>query len=1464
MNRSYKVIWNQSLNCFMAVAEYAKSRGKSSSNVVSSSTVTVSDGKAVGGVQLLRLSALSVGLISAGLSMQVMAAPSDSDMIAQNTADITINRDAIAINTSDIATNKNTIATNTNDIVTNRNAIATNAGNIDTNKTNIAANTNAISTNTTNIAEVRRIASAGWNISAEGGTPANVPSGGTVDFSSDPNLVVSRNGTNLTFGLANNIAVESLDITNGPSITSAGINAANKKITNVGDGEISATSMDVINGRQINKLLFESGTAEGIRYFRANTILPDAMADGLNSVAIGPEAKTTEFGESAIALGQSATAGGESEGGEGAIAIGRNSSAQGNSSLALGDAAQVTGASNATAIGKSARTSAGNATAVGANSVASGSSSFAAGYNSKAEAANTLAAGTDAYAGTARSIALGSGAGVGTVGNLAGDRTDHIALGTNAGTNVVGNRTTAIGYNAGQNVIGDDNVAFGTEAGSRLTGDNNVSIGANANNVAESRSQSVAIGNSSRAGTNSVALGSNASAAGDETVALGKDAQAGVNGVALGALATAEGSNIALGRNSQALNTDAMGSGYLTGSSRTESVISVGSSVVGGEFQRRIVNVADGSQRYDAVNVGQLKRAQDSITPLIGGGVVFDEATGTYSGITIDNTQYNSVADAIAGAVNGQISSAALPEDVVRYQGTGSDRRISNVAKGQAATDVVNVGQLNEAITENGTKYFSVNTVNTANRQNDGASGADALAIGPAAVAGGNSSLSVGHTAVVDSGARSGVAIGNNVNAKAVNSTAIGNNGTAAYGQGGIAVGQQAVSQGRNSIVMGTGAEADFQSGSTVDNAIVIGTRAEVTANNGIAIGEQSLSAATRATAQGFNAKALAVDSQAFGTNAETTGINSQARGTSASASGRNAQASGTNAAASGTSAVANGTDAKGLGTDSIAIGTSAVSGFTPLTSEEAARNRGSIAIGDRSTASELNALALGVLTRAEAESATAIGDRAVASANKSLAVGFDSDATAQNASAFGQSAQALAMDSLALGSGARATAINATAIGRGAEAVNARSVALGDGARTQAAVGTSDATIDRVTYTYAGTTPIATVSVGTLEGEKRTITNVAAGRVSDTSTDAINGSQLFRTNQAVTSLGNNLDTVGQSVASSLGGTSSYNTDNHTVSTRLQINGNNYTTVQQAVQYAASGWNVSANGAASQNIAPNGTVDFRNTDSNIAITRTGSNLTFNLSPNLNLGSTGSVTTGNTVTNNEGVRVANGANVATLTTAGTNVTNGTNTSSYGANGLTITNGPSVTSTGINAAGSRITNVANGTANTDAANFGQVKAAKTQVAAGTNVTNVAETTGTNGESIYTVNADKSTVSGGSNAVTVTAGTKNANNVTDYAVDLSADTKTSLSKADTAVQTVSSNDPNLTATKTGNNVVFDFADAPTFTGVVKGNGFDASGVKIVNVADGSIAANSKEAINGSQLFTTAESVKTVIGGN
>jgi autotransporter adhesin len=102
-------------------------------------------------------------------------------------------------------------------------------------------------------------------------------------------------------------------------------------------------------------------------------------------------------------------------------------------------------------------------------------------------------------------------------------------------------------------------------------------------------------------------------------------------------------------------------------------------------------------------------------------------------------------------------------------------------------------------------------------------------------------------------------------------------------------------------------------------------------------------------------------------------------------------------------------------------------------------------------------------------------------------------------------------------------------ALGAGTEAAYAGSVALGAGSKTDAAVGTASTTLAGTTYNFAGTTPGSTVSIGAV-GAERTLTNLAAGRISQTSTDAINGSQLYATNQTLqqlyTSLQNLTNTV--------------------------------------------------------------------------------------------------------------------------------------------------------------------------------------------------------------------------------------------------------------------------------------------------------------------------------------------------
>ncbi|MBK5415565.1 hypothetical protein JFV26_14540, partial [Pseudomonas sp. TH31] len=129
--------------------------------------------------------------------------------------------------------------------------------------------------------------------------------------------------------------------------------------------------------------------------------------------------------------------------------------------------------------------------------------------------------------------------------------------------------------------------------------------------------------------------------------------------------------------------------------------------------------------------------------------------------------------------------------------------------------------------------------------------------------------------------------------------------------------------------------------------------------------------------------------------------------------------------------------------------------------------------------------------------------------------------------------------DSVAVGPTASASATNSIAVGNGAIASVANSVALGSGATTAAAVANTSGLINGTTYTYAGGAPVGVLSAGAV-GSERQVSNVAAGRVSATSTDAVNGSQLFATNTSMSTLGTQTTTLGNTSASTLGGGATY------------------------------------------------------------------------------------------------------------------------------------------------------------------------------------------------------------------------------------------------------------------------------------------------------------------------------------
>lgn len=341
-----------------------------------------------------------------------------------------------------------------------------------------------------------------------------------------------------------------------------------------------------------------------------------------------------------------------------------------------------------------------------------------------------------------------------------------------------------------------------------------------------------------------------------------------------------------------------------------------------------------------------------------------------------------------------------------------------------------------------------------------------------------------------------------------LNSIAIGSSQTS------TSAGSATIAAGNNSISLGSNASSDANSA----QAIAQGINSKITyAQNGIAIGS---SAAVNGAANNLSTNSIALGSSATvaagATNAIALGssatvaasaTNAIAQGTSAMANAISAIALGNTAVASASKSIALGDSAKAQTADSVAIGSSAV-----------ATGGKAVSIGAGNTANGNGSVAIGDPNNATGDGSVAIGKDNTANGSGAIAMGNTSNAQGQGAVALGYQSSAAAAGSVSLGDNAHSFATNALALGSGAIANYLNDVALGAGSTTNVVVKTTSVTIAGNTYNFAGVNPTSTVSIGSA-GNERTLTNLAAGRISSTSTDAINGSQLYSTNQAVETL---------------------------------------------------------------------------------------------------------------------------------------------------------------------------------------------------------------------------------------------------------------------------------------------------------------------------------------------------------
>ena len=233
----------------------------------------------------------------------------------------------------------------------------------------------------------------------------------------------------------------------------------------------------------------------------------------------------------------------------------------------------------------------------------------------------------------------------------------------------------------------------------------------------------------------------------------------------------------------------------------------------------------------------------------------------------------------------------------------------------------------------------------------------------------------------------------------------------------------------------------------------------------------------------------------------ESSASSSFAAGYKNTVSGDNAFVFGTENKANGSNSFAGGNNATAKGRNTFAFG-SAAEAITDYT----------VAIGSQAKTSAANTIAIGNGAYASGESSVVYGRTNNVSGENTVVVGADNKEVTAAESAIVGYHNTMADNSkgqLIFGSNSKTSGEGAIAVGTKAQAVTANSIALGAKSVTDTAVSTNSGVIGGRTYSFAGGTAFSTLSIGN-SGAERTITNVAAGRVSATSTDAVNGSQLY------------------------------------------------------------------------------------------------------------------------------------------------------------------------------------------------------------------------------------------------------------------------------------------------------------------------------------------------------------------
>ena len=1287
-----------------------------------------------------------------------------------------------------------------------------------------------------------------------------------------------------------------LTITGGPSVTTAGINAANQKITNVAAGTISASSTDAVNGSQLNTTNQNVTTAQNT----ANTAVTNAAAaQNTANTAVTNAAAAQNTANTAVTNAAAAQATADK---------GLNFSVNGGTAdnVKLGETVNFANGTNTTAV-----------------------------YD---PATNTYKYNVN------DNISL-TNAGSLTVGN---SKVDNSGLTITGGPSV-----TTAGINAGNQKI--TNVAAGTISASSTDAVNGSQLNTTNQNVTTAQNTAnTAVTNAAAAQTTANTAVTNAAAA---QATADKGLNFSVNGGTADNVKLGETVNFANGTNTTAVydpatntykynvndNIALTNAGSLTvGNSKVDNS---GLTITGGPSlttagidagNQKITNVAAGTisaSSTDAVNGSQLNTTNQNVTTAlntantavtnaaaaqatadkglnfsVNGGTadnvklgetvnfadgtnttaVYDPATNTYKYNVNDNIALTNAGSLTVG--NSKVDNSGLTitggPSVTTAGINAGNQKITNVAVGTisaTSTDAVNGSQLN---TTNQNVTTAQNTANTAVTNAAAAQNTANTAVTNAAAA--QATADKGLNFSVNGVTADNVKLGETVNfADGTNTTAVYDPATNTYkynvndnialtNAGSLTVGNSKVDNSGLTITGGPSVTtAGINAGNQKITNVAAGT---ISASSADAVNGSQLNTTNQNVTTAQNTANTAVTNAAAAQNTANTAVTNAATAQATADKGLNFSVNGGTA------------DNVKLGeTVNFADGTNTTAVYDPATNTYkynvndniALTNAGSLTVGNTKvdnsgltitggpsvTTVGINAgnqkitnVAAGT-NATDAVNVSQLDALSTSSNNKTDALGNSTANNLGGGSSYDSTTGAVSSPTYVT-TKTDGTTINANNVGDALTNLNNEVVKpitfagnsgsvdrkLGETLNITGGLTASGSNSNVKTVISGNTVDIqladAPVFAGKLtangldaNGEK--VTNVGAGTAA---TDAVNKGQL---DALSTSSNNKTDALGNSTANNLGGGSSYDSTTGAVSSpTYTVNGNNVNNVGDAITALDKGWTLQSNGANAAAVKAGDTVDIGTVagESNLKVTKTGNTIQYGLNRDLNIDS---VTAGD--------------------------------SKLDSNGLSIVGGPSVTKTGIDAAGNTISNVAAGTNATDAVNKGQLDALSTSSNNKTDALGNSTANNLGGGSSY--DSTTGAVSAPTYVTTKTDGTTvNASNVGDALTNLnnevvkpitfagnsgSVDRKLGETLNITGGLTASGSNSNVKTVISGNTVDIQLADAPVFAGKLTANGLDANGEKVTNVGAGTAAT---DAVNKGQLdaLSTSSNNKTDALGN